>query len=63
MAKCGGTDGRGRSGAEGVESGDELLDRIPEMGQNYFTEMDTAGGINSARGDVGAVAATDRGAG
>jgi outer membrane receptor protein involved in Fe transport len=39
----------------GVESGDELLAAIPEMGQNYFTEMDTAGGINSARGDVGAI--------
>ena len=39
----------------GVESGDELLDRIPEMGQNFFSEMDTAGGVNSARGDVGAI--------
>ena len=39
----------------GVESGDELLAAIPEMGQNFFSEMDTAGGINSARGDVGAI--------
>jgi outer membrane receptor protein involved in Fe transport len=39
----------------GVESGDELLATIPEMGQNFFSEMDTAGGINSARGDVGAI--------
>ena len=39
----------------GVESGDELLAAIPEMGQNFFSEMDTAGGVNSARGDVGAI--------
>ena len=39
----------------GVESGDELLAAIPEIGQNFFTEMDTAGGVNSARGDVGAI--------
>jgi len=39
----------------GVESGDELLDLIPEMGQNFFSETDTAGGVNAARGDVGAI--------
>jgi outer membrane receptor protein involved in Fe transport len=39
----------------GVESGDELLDMIPEMGQNFFSESDTAGGVNAARGDVGAI--------
>jgi len=39
----------------GVDSGDELLDAIPELGQNYFSEMDTAGGVNAARGDVGAI--------
>ncbi|MDH3647894.1 MAG: TonB-dependent receptor [Gammaproteobacteria bacterium] len=39
----------------GIESGDELLDSIPEMGQNNFTETDTAGGVNAARGDVGAI--------
>ncbi len=39
----------------GVESGDELLDMIPEMGQNFFSETDTAGGVNAARGDVGAI--------
>jgi outer membrane receptor protein involved in Fe transport len=39
----------------GVESGDELLDMIPEMGQNFFSEADTAGGVNAARGDVGAI--------
>jgi len=39
----------------GVESGDELLDMIPELGQNFFSETDTAGGVNAARGDVGAI--------
>ncbi|MEM7430674.1 MAG: TonB-dependent receptor [Pseudomonadota bacterium] len=39
----------------GIESGDELLDLIPEMGQNFFSETDTAGGVNAARGDVGAI--------
>lgn len=38
----------------GIESGDELLDLIPENGQNFFSETDTAGGVNAARGDVGA---------
>jgi len=41
--------------ATGFESGDELLDSIPEMGQNFFSESDTAGGVNAARGDVGAI--------
>ncbi|MEM9402708.1 MAG: TonB-dependent receptor [Pseudomonadota bacterium] len=41
--------------AIGVESGDELLDSIPELGQNFFSETDTAGGVNAARGDVGAI--------
>ena len=41
--------------AVGFESGDELLDSIPEMGQNFFSEVDTAGGVNAARGDVGAI--------
>ena len=39
----------------GIESGDELLDLLPEMGQNFFSETDTAGGVNAARGDVGAI--------
>ncbi|MDJ0916843.1 MAG: TonB-dependent receptor [Woeseiaceae bacterium] len=39
----------------GVESGDELLDMIPELGQNFFSETDTAGSVNAARGDVGAI--------
>ena len=40
--------------ALGVESGTELLDLIPENGQNFFSESDTGGGVNGARGDVGA---------
>ena len=39
----------------GIESGEELLDSIPEMGQNFFNESDTAGSVNAARGDVGAI--------
>lgn len=38
----------------GVESGEELMDLIPENGQNFFNEADTAGGVNGSRGDVGA---------
>ena len=39
----------------GVSSGDELLDMVPEQGQNYFNEEDNiSGGVNSARGDIGA---------
>ena len=39
----------------GIESGDELLDVIPEQGQNFFNEAENiSGGVNSARGDVGA---------
>lgn len=40
--------------ALGIESGDELMDLIPENGQNFFSETDTAGGVNAARGDTGA---------
>ena len=39
----------------GVESGDELIDMIPELGQNFLSETATAGGVNAARGDVGAI--------
>ena len=39
----------------GVESGEELLDQIPEIGQNFFNETDVAGSVNAARGDVGAI--------
>ena len=39
----------------GVESGDELLEMLPEQGQNFFNEAENiSGGVNSARGDVGA---------
>ena len=38
----------------GVESGEELMDMIPENGQNFLNETNTDGGVNSARGDVGA---------
>ncbi|MBT8039574.1 MAG: TonB-dependent receptor plug domain-containing protein, partial [Gammaproteobacteria bacterium] len=39
----------------GIESGDELLNAIPEQGQNFFSEAENiAGGVNSARGDIGA---------
>ncbi len=41
--------------ALGIDSGDELLDVIPEQGQNFFNEAENiAGGVNSARGDIGA---------
>ena len=39
----------------GVESGDEMLEVLPEQGQNYFNEEENlSGGVNSARGDIGA---------
>ena len=39
----------------GINSGEELLDMLPEQGQNFFNEADNiSGGVNSARGDVGA---------
>lgn len=41
--------------ALGIDSGDELLDVIPEQGQNFFSEAENiSGGVNSVRGDVGA---------
>ncbi|KAA9130177.1 TonB-dependent receptor plug domain-containing protein [Marinihelvus fidelis] len=41
--------------ALGISSGDELLDVIPEQGQNFFNEAENiAGGVNAARGDIGA---------
>ncbi len=40
----------------GIESGDELLDAMPEQGQNFFNEAENiSGGVNSARGDIGSV--------
>ena len=39
----------------GIDSGEELLQLIPENGQNFFNEAENiSGGVNSARGDVGA---------
>jgi outer membrane receptor protein involved in Fe transport len=39
----------------GIDSGDQLLDMIPENGNNYFNEAaNISGGVNSARGDIGA---------
>lgn len=39
----------------GIDSGTELLDLIPENGQNFFNEAENiSGGVNAARGDVGA---------
>lgn len=39
----------------GVSSGDELMDMIPEQGQNFFNEEENiSGGVNAARGDIGA---------
>ena len=41
--------------AYGIDSGDELLDFIPENGNNFFNEAENiSGGVNSARGDIGA---------
>ncbi len=41
--------------AYGIDSGDELLDLIPENGNNFFNEAENiSGGVNAARGDVGA---------
>lgn len=42
-------------GELGVESLDDLLQLIPENGQNFLSEANNiSGGVNSARGDVGA---------
>ena len=41
--------------ALGIDSGDELLEFMAEQGQNFFSEAENiAGGVNSARGDIGA---------
>jgi outer membrane receptor protein involved in Fe transport len=41
--------------AFGIDSGDQLLDLIPENGNNFFNEAaNISGGVNSARGDIGA---------
>jgi len=39
----------------GISSADELLDLIPEQGQNFQNEAENiSGGVNAVRGDVGA---------
>ncbi len=39
----------------GVDSGDELLEYMAEQGQNFLNEAENiSGGVNSARGDMGA---------
>ncbi len=39
----------------GVDSGDELLEFMTEQGQNFLNEAENiSGGVNSARGDIGA---------
>ena len=39
----------------GFDSGDELLDEVAANGQNFFNEAENiSGGVNSARGDIGA---------
>ncbi len=41
--------------ALGIDSGDELLEFMAEQGQNFFSEAENiSGGVNSARGDIGA---------
>jgi iron complex outermembrane receptor protein len=41
--------------AMGINSGDELFDQMPEMGQNFFNDAEMhSGGVNSVRGDIGA---------
>ena len=37
----------------GVDSGDELLDNIAELGQNTFNQNEFSGGYNASRGDIG----------
>ena len=50
--------------ALGISSGDELLDYLPEQGQNTFNEVgNIAGGVNSARGDIGAINLRNMGTG
>lgn len=41
-------------GTLGIDSVDDLLQLIPENGQNFFSESENiSGGVNSARGDIG----------
>ena len=47
----------------GVDSGDELLDNIAELGQNTFNQNEFSGGYNASRGDIGAFNLRDIGTG
>jgi len=48
----------------GISSGDELLESMPENGQNFVNEAENiSGGVNSARGDIGAVNLRNMGTG
>jgi len=39
----------------GISSGDELLQAMPEQGQNFLNDAENiSGGVNSVRGDIGA---------
>ena len=39
----------------GIDSGDQLLEQMTEQGQNFFAEAENiSGGVNAARGDIGA---------
>ncbi|MFT5671372.1 MAG: iron complex outermembrane receptor protein, partial [Glaciecola sp.] len=41
-------------GTLGIDSIDDLLQLIPENGQNFFSEAENiSGGVNAARGDIG----------
>ncbi len=41
--------------ALGFDDGADLLERLVEQGQNYFSESESiSGGVNAARGDIGA---------
>jgi outer membrane receptor protein involved in Fe transport len=41
-------------GQMGIDSMDDLLQLIPENGQNFFSEAENiSGGVNAARGDIG----------
>lgn len=48
----------------GLDSGEQLLEFLPENGMNLFNEAENiSGGVNSARGDVGAFNLRDLGTG
>jgi iron complex outermembrane recepter protein len=50
--------------ALGIDSGEQLLEYMPENGMNLFNEAENiSGGVNAARGDVGAFNLRDMGTG